>query len=356
MLIVEHVGIRSAFKLARAAAELSPVIGRPASRVGIRSPWSTTQLSNVVLADIFGDDAMPLTRAEAMSVPPVAKARHLICSPLARQPLRAWRGDALLRSQPAWLYRTNTQTHPNIRMLWTIDDLLFGGWSLWAVERGANGDILDAIRVAPELWSFGADGQVEVEGGPVESDSVILFSGPFEGLLEAAAPTIRAARDLERAWHARAKSPIPLVNLKRTSDDEMTADEVKEMVEDWAQARMDPFGAIGSTPPSVELQALGQADPQMFIEARNAMRLDIANHTGLPAALLDGSMATASLTYSTSEGKRSEFIDYSVVMWQDPIEARLSMDDVTPRGTRIAFDLTDLTTLPQSGTGPARED
>lgn len=355
-MIVEYVGIRSAFRLAKAAAELSPVVGRPVSRVGIRSPWSSTQLSNVVLADIFGEDAMPITRAMAMTVPPVAKARHLICSPLARQPLRAYRGTTPLPTQPAWLYRTNTQTHPNIRMLWTLDDLLFGGWSLWAVERGVNGDILDAVRVAPELWSFGTDGQVEVGNTTPEADEVILFSGPFEGLLESAAPTIRAARDLERAWHARARSPIPLIDLHRTTDDEMDPDEVEAMIDDWASARLDPHGAIGSTPSTVEVNALGQADPQMFIEARNAMRLDIANHTGLPASLLDGSMSTASLTYSTTEGRRSDFQDYSLVMWQDPIEARLSMDDVTPRGTRIAFDLTDLTTLPQSGTGPARED
>lgn len=355
-MIVEYVGIRSAFQLARAAADLSPVIGRPVSRVGIRSPWSSTTLSTVVLADIFGENALPLTRAEAMAVPAVAKARHLICSPLARQPLRQYRGATATASQPAWLYRTNTQTHPNTRMLWTIDDLLFGGWSLWAVERGTNGDILDAIRVAPELWSFGPDGVVEVGGETAESKDVILFSGPFEGLLEAAPATIRAARDLERAWHARARSPLPLIDLHRTTDDEMEAGEVEQMVEDWASARLDPFGAVGSTPASIQLNTFGQADPQMFIEARNAIRLDIANFTGLPGMLLDGSMATASLTYSTEEGKRSEFIDYSVVMWQDPIEARLSMDDVTPRGARIAFDLTDLTSLPQSGTGPARED
>lgn len=350
------MGIRDAFRLTQAAAALSPVLGRPASRVGIRSPWSTTQLSTVVLGDILGTESLPVTRAEAMSVPAVAKARHLICSVLARRPLVAYRGDERLAQQPAWLYRTNTQTHPNIRMLWTLDDLLFGGWSLWAVERGTAGQITDAIRVPTELWSFGADGQVEVEARPVEADSVILFSGPFEGLLEAAPRTIRGAAAIERAWIGRAESPIPAIDLHQTSDDQMEPDEVDDLIEAWATARRDPHGAIAYTPHDVEARALGQADPQMFVEARNAVRIDVANFTGLPAQLLDGSMSTASLTYSTQEGRRSEFIDYSLTMWLDVVEARLSMDDVTPRGTRIAFDLTDLVQLPQSGESPARED
>lgn len=308
------------------------------------------------MADIFGLDTLPVMRAEAMAVPAVAKARHLICSPLARRPLVAYRGDEQLAQQPAWLYRTNTQTHPNIRMLWTLDDLLFGGWSLWAVERGTSRQITDAIRVPPELWSFGGDGQVEVEGGSVEADSVILFSGPFEGLLEAAPATIRAARALERSWHGRAESPIPAIDLHQTDDTELEQEEIDELIEAWATARRDPHGAIAYTPHNIEAKEMGQIDPQMYIEARNAVRLDIANFTGLPASMLDGSLATSSLQYSTETGKRNEFIDYSVVMWQDVVEARLSMDDVTPRGTRIAFDLTDLVTLPQSGTGPARED
>ena len=72
--------------------------------------------------------------------------------------------------------------------------------------------------------------------------------------------------------------------------------------------------------------------------------------------MLDGSMATASLTYSTAEGKRSEFIDYSLAYWAMPIEARLSQDDVTSAGTYCRFDLSALATPAQAGTNPATED
>lgn len=360
------MGILSAFRLIRAAGELSPTLaGAPGtgSRVGIRSPWSSTQLSTVVLGDIFGIDAMPVTRAEAMSVPAVVKARHLICTTLARHPLRVFEGSTMLDEQPAWLDSTGTQTHPNTRMLWTLDDLVFAGWSLWAVERAGSDKadpITDAVRVPPEWWQFNGAGEIEVGSEPAEDGSVILFSGPFEGLLEAAATTIRGARDIERAWVGRVRSPIPAIDLHQTTDEQLEDDEIEALIDAWASARRDPEGAIAYTPHNIQANALGtegsSGSSALFVEGRNAVRLDVANFTGLPAALLDGSMATASLTYSTTEGKRNEFADYSVGMWSDPIESRLSMDDVLPTGQRMAFDLSAYLTPTQPTTSPARED
>jgi phage portal protein BeeE len=86
----------------------------------------------------------------------------------------------------------------------------------------------------------------------------------------------------------------------------------------------------------------------MFIEGRNASRIDIANFFALPASLIDGSLSTASLTYSTQEGRRNEVYDYSIPYWCRPIEDRLSQDDVTPSGTSIKFDFSSLLTTVQA--------
>ena len=75
-----------------------------------------------------------------------------------------------------------------------------------------------------------------------------------------------------------------------------------------------------------------------------------------PAAMLDGSMSTATLTYSTQEGKRSEFVDYSLNYWASAVEARLSQDDVTPEGTFVRFDISWLTSPNQPGQNPSQED
>lgn len=347
------MALRDVFRLTRAATETSP--NGQASAPQIRSPWSTGQLSRIVWADVFGTESQPVTRREAMSVPAVAKARLLITA-LSSNPLRAYKGDAEVSPQPGFLYRTNTQVHPTVRMLWTLDDLIFGGWSLWAVERGTRGAILDAVRVPPEMWSFDSNHRVLVNEQPVKADEVILFSGPHEGLLDIAARTIRAARALEEAWTNRVKQPIPLMELRQVLDETMTDEEIDDLLAAYVAARKDPDGAAMFVPYGIEAIPHGDVKHELFVEARNAIRLDVGNFTGVPAALLDGSMTTASLTYSTVEGRRNEWLDTARAMWLAPIEARLSQDDVVPAGTHVAFDLSALLTLPPTGTGPTRED
>lgn len=345
------MGLRQMSNLASNVLSLTPN-GRATT---LRSPWSVGQLTTVTLTDIFGSANLPVTRAEAMSVPAVAKARHLVCG-LARQPLATWRASQRV-PDPTFLYRTNTQTPPTTRMTWTLDDLFFGGWALWAVERATTGAITDAIRVPPERWGFSGDGDVLVDSEPVEdASSVILFSGPYEGLLEAGAGTVRAARNLERAWAKRVSTPVPLTELHQVNEDPLEPDEIHDLTDKWAQM-LDEGGGVGFTPYNIEAKYpanVGSSD--LFIEGRNAVALDVGRLCSVAASLLEASLSTASLTYTTAQGTRDRFVDETAGFWLTPVEARLSMDDVVPRGQSIKFDLSDLLTLPPTGTGPVRED
>lgn len=356
------MGILSALRLTKqvegfTASATGLVSGLPSGTTAIRSPWTEGQLQQIVWSDILGVQASTPNRAEAMTVPAVAKARQVLAGTIARLPLRAMRsGDVLpAEEQPSWLYRTDGPTSPWHRMAWTVDDLIFRGWSLWAVERGTDRAILNAVRVPPEWWKFDADGHIEIHGTRVPNDQVILIPGPSEGLLDFAATTIRAARSLELAWAGRIRNPIPAMELHQTTQDTLTDEEAKGLVDAYSKARLDPNGAVVYTPFDVELRPHGTATADMFIEARNAVRLDVANFTGLPGAALDGSLSTASLTYVTQDGKRSELAE-AVQLWTGPIEARLSQDDVVPRGQRVRFDTSDLTTVAPSPTGPTVED
>lgn len=355
------MGIFSALRLVRAISTQTSSIPSTSPERGVVSPWATPgMLQTIVMADLFGTDAIPVSRSEAMSIPAVAKARHLVCNSLGRQPLRAYRGADALKEQPTWLYRTNTQTHPSIRMTWTLDDIFFSGWALWAVERGADGRITDAIRVPIEHWQFNALNQIEVltdDGFQIaQRDEVILFSGPYEGLLTAAARTIRGARNLEEVWANRVRNPIPTMEIHHSVDEPLAPGEGQKVVDDYVQRRSDPNGAVVWTPYGIELKPHGDNGIDLFIQGRNAVTLDIARFTGVPAALLDASQVSASNNYSTELGKRDDFITYTLGMWATPVEARLSMDDVTPRGTRVAFDLSDIVTVADDGLTPAVED
>ncbi len=328
----------------------------------IVSPWAEGSLSTVVWSDVIGADVeKPLTRTEAMQSPGFRKARDLLCGTAMRFPLIALQGDTPLSDadQPTWLYRTDGGVSPQMRMAWTVDDLLFYGSSLWQVTRGTDGKILDAERLPWEWWDVTPAGAILVQGKPVPARDVIYFPSHTDPLLTSAATAIRTARSVDESVARRAASPVPVMEIHETGNGDMpiTMDEAKELVKTYNTARRDPEGATVFTPAAYELKPHGaNADSGALVEGRNASRLDAANHTGVPASMLEGSSAGASLTYVTTEGKRSEFLEYGVTPWLTTVEARLSMDDVVPRGTRVAFDLAALYTPNPSATGAERQD
>lgn len=321
-------------------------------QVGVLSPWQTSQLQSVVWADITGATPLVVTRAEAMSVPAFAKARHVLVGQLAGLPLRALRGPDVLpdAEQPTWLYSTSGNVSPWHRMAWTVDDLWHFGWSLWWTTRGAEDRILTADRVPWDEWEFTSDGYILVGGRAAQAGEVILFPGPTEGVCASSPRTIRAARDTEDAWQGRVRSPIPVTELHQLTDDGLTEDEAQAFVDTYVEARRDVNGAVTFTPSNIELRVHGEANPSMLVEARNAIRVDVANLANLPAAALDGSVAEASLTYTNQEGRMSDLAE-GVRFWGEPITARLSQDDVVPRGQRVRFDTGDRFATPPNPTG-----
>jgi hypothetical protein len=346
---------RSADLTAAEFPSWTPTNGIP-GQPSIRSPWSTTDLTKIVWADLLGVEYMPVSRAEAMTVPSVVKARQIIVGKLSPLPLVALDRAGLLTDdkQPAWLYRTTTGAEtPWHRNAWTLDDLLFYGWSCWQVTLGSDNFPIDARRIAYGDWQIDPNGFVVWATGPLTGQpipNVRLFAGPSEGLLVMAARTIRAARNAEIAWAGRVRNPIPVTELHITERDALTDDEQDELVADYSKARMDANGAVVLTPFDVELRTHGEAATDMLVEARNAVRLDVANFTGLPGAALDGSLSTASLTYSTQEGRQSE-LGEALGLWADPYTARLSQDDFVPRGQRVRFNAEQALSLTPSPTG-----
>lgn len=329
----------------------------------IASPWSdSSHLAPVVAEDIFGLTVAPVTRKEAMTVPAVVKARDLLCETAARQPLVAYTSGGTKADQPAWLYRTDSAMGPRLRVLWTLDDLFFYGWSLWAVTRGADGFPVDTRRVPWELWRFDANGLVEVadgKGGFYQPDptSVILFAGSREGLIDLAADSIRAYRNTEISWQSRVASPMPTTELRYTGDAPLTKEEMTSVRDTYINARKDVHGAVVVMPSDWELHVHSAEGMDFYESGRNAATVDIARYTRVPANMLDATNTNASsVTYSNNVTSRHAFLDTSLRPFVLAIEERLSQDDMVPRGTYVQFDFTDLTELPDDGIGPSLED
>ncbi|WP_144797712.1 phage portal protein [Microbacterium paludicola] len=321
----------------------TPQVVPTAAGHSLVSPWSDSNAAQLVWAEHFGVAEDAVTRQTALQVPAIARARALLVGAIADLPIVAYRGNERLARQPAWVHRTDGPLSIWHRNAATIEDLLLYGVSLWARRNGADGYPLDFVRVPRERWDVDMAGRVLVDGKPAPANEVVVIPGPGEGLLTTAQNTIRGARAIDRAWQARVRTPIPPTLFQQTERKAATSEEVRAMLEGWSKARRDPeSSAVGFVPYGINpvfpgLDASGTQD--LFIQGRNALRLDIANLTNIPASLLDGSVATASLTYQTQEGQRSSFQEQTMRYWLSPIEHRLSMDDVTPSGQSVRFDL-----------------
>lgn len=325
--------------------------------VGLNTP--AHNMNHIVLADILGNDSwLPVTRAEAMQIPAVAKARHLICGTIARLPLKTYRDGVALEDQPTWLSRTDTSLSPQHRLAWIVDDLMFYGASVLVVDRSSAGRVIEAARVDPSNWSIDPDsGEILINGEAVLASSVVYIPALFEGLLNIGSRTLRAARDMETTKAARLRSPNPTTQIKITEDFDAAEVDLEEVVEDWVKARNSPTGTVAVVPYGIDIINDGGTDTDLFIEATNAVGVQIAQLLNIPATLLDASVAAgASLNYQNMAASRSWWIDTSLYYWLSPIEAELSRDYITPRGTYMQFDLSNLIETPMPSTGPVLED
>jgi len=243
-----------------------------------------------------------------------------------------------------------------MRIAWTVDDHIFYGWSLWLVARGAasgdqtRGPVQDAQHVPYDRWDVD-NGAITVDQTPLPAGSYLLLNGPFDGLLNVASETIRAAKALERAWSSRVRNPNPTVIVEEKEDGTFTTKEANKYVQQLSKALQHPDGAVLFVPFKANLRLEGGEAPNVLTEARNAVRIDIANLLNLNASALDGAKPQSSLTYETQETERVELAE-RMPYWTAPLEHRLSMDDVVPRGTRVRFDFGDA----QPNTGTPTED
>lgn len=309
---------------------------------------SPNNLIPVVLSDIFGEDpeTIPLTRSEALTIPAVAAAHDTLVATFGNLTLVASRGGAQLsaQQQPRWLTQTDKGAQPHyLRDARTIVDFLFLGFSLWRCTRGADGFPSAAWHVPFGKWEFDDAGTILIDGSPVDETTVIFFESMVPGLLNTATRTLRTAIEIERTVHERAKVAVPTTLLKNTTTNELEDDEVATLLEQYRKLRASRDGStVGYVPVGLDLLVLEEPVSNWLLEARNAVVTDVAKHTGIPSAQLEGTSSIDSLTYATVTGQLALLVKQTARLYLDPIEARLSMSDVTPNGQTVAFDKSPL--------------
>ncbi len=295
------------------------------------------------------------SRHDAMSVPAVARARNLITGTIASMPLDMFVQDAAtqeLEQVPPlpWVRQPQADMPRMTTLAYTVDSLWFYGRAYWMVTRtyAEDGRPQEFRWIDPLDVSFDTD----LETGLITRyyfrnrvtpnagvGSLVVFTSIDEGLLVRAGQTIKTAIELERSSLNFASNPAPSITLKNTGVD-LPADQVQNLLDRWRSSRQSTGGAVAYLSAALELDSVGFSPKDLaMVEAREFQVAEIARATGLPGVLLGASMA--GMTYQNVQSERRGLVDLALQPYMSAIEQRLSMDEVTPRGTTLMFQPND---------------
>jgi len=308
-----------------------------------------------------GSIAQRVTRAEALQVPAVQRARNLIAGTLGSLPHHVH--DPKRREVPS-TYLMNGNIDPDIPntvvLAQTYEDLLFESMSWWRVTQTgwhnypihARHIPIEAVHVAPvgwvpsegwvsADWMIPEDGQIFIDGIPVDDSEVIRFDSPNPPLLRHAARAIRSALQLDKTAALYAKEPLPLGYFApREGVDPGDDEEIQEILDNWEIARSQrAWGYIGA---ALEGKTLQWSPEQLQLAAtRQHAVLEIARAAGIDPE--DLGVSTTSRTYQNGVDRRLDMIDFTLAPYAAAVQDRLSMRDLLPRGYSVHVDYTGFT-------------
>jgi HK97 family phage portal protein len=291
------------------------------------------------------------TRALAMSVPSVARARNIICGTIGSLPLTTFNR---ITGQYVDPHRVINQPDPRVAgfviYCWLAEDIwLYGagyGQVLEMYSATDGGRVRAWTRVSPDRVTVDTDFlNTTINGYKVDGKSVpmqgvgslIRFDGADEGLLHRAGKTIAAAVYLENAAVNYAKEPAPSMVLKSNGTN-LTAERISSLLTAWKTARQSRSTAFLNA--DVNLEQFG-FDPKsmQLAEARQYVALELARACGIPAYFL--SAEQTSMTYSNAVTERRSLVDFSLRPILKAIEERLSLSDFLPNPVMARFSLDD---------------
>lgn len=291
--------------------------------------------------------AVPVTRAEAMSVPTIVRARSAIVNTLSPLPLELWSSSGQRLAAPAWCIQPDPACPRTTTMAWTIDDLIFYGQAFWQVievyqadQRPARFQRIDPTRITWETNPAGTKViKWIVDGNPVPMSglgSLIQFAGTSEGVLNFGGTTIRTAAALERAAYNYAIDPMPSGVLKNSGFD-LDEEQIQNLLANWRTARQSKSVAYLANNLDYNPITFDPAKLQLN-EARNYMATELSRLLNVDAYITDAPTGE-SMTYSNQTDRRRDFVNTTLAGFISVIEHTLSMENVTPRGQYIRFGL-----------------
>lgn len=298
-----------------------------------------------------GQNASPsyVDRNQAMTVPAVARARNIIAGTISTLPMKSYIDSSGIEIEGRTLVEQPDPALPRqITMAWTIDDLIFYGVAYWEVlslspvdGRPDRARRIDPTRVtyftdpmSQTITGYSVDGKQRPLSG---TSSLIVFWSFEEGVLSRASRTIRAAIELEAAALRMAQEPVPQMILKNEGMN-LPEQQKEALLSAFRTARANRSTAYVEGAITLDVVGFDAAQLQL-VEARQHVATEISRVMGIPAWYLNAESASA--TYSNVSSERRSLLDFSLRNFLHIVESRLSMDDLTPRGQQVEYELDD---------------
>jgi HK97 family phage portal protein len=120
---------------------------------------------------------------------------------------------------------------------------------------------------------------------------------------------------------------------------DLPEDQITGLLAAWRNARQNRSTAYLSS--NLEFQPTQFTTSELgYNEARQYMALEIARLMNIPGDLIDAQIIRSN-TYQNIQDRRRDFVDMSLMNYITAIEDRLSMEDLTPRGQYVKFEINE---------------
>jgi len=292
-------------------------------------------------------------RNRAISVPTISRARDLMASVLGCMNLRMyteiWNGNEMEKVPAAprtWLRRIDPSVPNNFLMSFTFDDLFFYGRAFWYItSRTADGYPASFTRLpagsvttqdmAGPVW-FAPSKAVYFQGGEIDPYNLVQILSPTQGLIYSGTQVVETALKINDARTRNASSSIPAGVLKQTGGEPLSAQELADLAASFNAARATNQTAALNEFLSYEPTTMSP-DKMLLIESANYSALETGGRIGNVPPYLIG-VSTGSYSYQSSQQARMDLLFFGVKLYADAIAETLSMNNVLPNGTFVAFD------------------
>lgn len=301
----------------------------------------------------------PIDRQAAASVPAVSQCVQLIKGTIAGIPLEMYKTSTgeELDVYPAWVKQPDSRAPRSVTIAWTVDSLIYYGQAFWQVEsvfaddlRPASFKYIQNARVSTKLNTMSNEVDYYMIDGTRVPDSgvgsLITFQAFDQGLLMKGQRTINSAIAVEKAISVAMATPSPVGVIKNSGAD-IPENMVQGLINTFKNARNS--GSVAYLSSTLDYVPVSYSPAEMsYNDSAEELAAQIARMLNVPAHMINAEHQRSN-TYQNVLDARKEFVAYTLAPYVNAIEDRLSLDDITPRGSvvRFAVDETFLRANPQ---------